>query len=283
MITLRKVLGVTAVLAVLTNVLLVASNHLSGPHALALTAAVEIFLGTAYSVVSWRVSRAQRVPITQLIPPLALLEAEAQAWADLFRFFRRTQVIPPSATALTATAGAWVLPTMLSAAILIEVLAVELTVPWLWLRGLLMAVSLYSLGLMWGVTAAMFVYPHFVDRVNRDLVLRRGRTVVLRVPLSDIQSAHLKRGFGSSGHLVASGVLQLGGPEGTNVNIALRRALPAQRERWPWQKPVHEMVSRVEMHNDHPAVALHALTPPGTVDPYFLDGCGFRASISGGN
>jgi len=102
---------------------------------------------------------------------------------------------------------------MFTVAIVIEIIVIELLVPWPWLRLLLLLGSLYSIPLLWGYLAGRVVHPHYL---GEDLVLREGRTEVLRVPATDIVAVREVRGFAAR----REGLI-LGGPEGTNVEIHL--------------------------------------------------------------
>lgn len=108
------------------------------------------------------------------------------------------------------------MPAAFTAAICIEIIAVELLVPWLWLRLVLLFTSLYSIVLLWGVLAGRVVHPH---HLGGELVLRQGREEILRVPADEIAAVRAVRGFEAEPRALRDGRLVLGGPEGTNVEV----------------------------------------------------------------
>ena len=154
---------------------------------------------------------------TQALPALRLFVHEVRALADLWRLGRGRVVVPEGAVALPARRGWWQLPAMLTVAMVIEIVAVELLVPWPLARLLLLIASLYSIPLLWGYLAGRIVHPHYL---GADLVLREGRRELLRVPADEIVAVRAVRGFAAERGGVGK-QLVLGGPEGTNVEIRL--------------------------------------------------------------
>lgn len=249
--------GITAAV-VAVDLVLVLTGRLSGGVALALLLAIEAALLAFFFLVSWRESRVRGVPLVQLVPPLALIIKEIHAWSDLFRLFRGRHYVPQGCTPLPARTGLWQLPIMLTVAVLIEVVVVELLVPWLWLRLPLLVISLYSLGLMWGMLAARAIYPHYIDHEGSRLVLRRGRMTVLHVPLEALARISHERSYDSIEHQVENEQLTLGGNSGTTTRLDLNQPLPAVLDRWPWQPRNTAEVTRINFFVDEPdsAVAL---------------------------
>lgn len=167
------------------------TGRVSGVGAVALFLAVEAALGGTYV---WSSLRRGIRPL-----PVRILLHEIRAIDDLGQLPARTRW--------------WHLPAMFTVAIVIEIIVIELLVPWPWLRLLLLLGSLYSIPLLWGYLAGRVVHPHYL---GEDLVLREGRTEVLRVPATDIVAVREVRGFAAR----REGLI-LGGPEGTNVEIHL--------------------------------------------------------------
>lgn len=188
------------------------SGRVSGAGAVAFFLGVEATVFAGYLL--W--CRRRGVHPLETLPLLRYVRVELHAWADLSRLLRRRTVVPEGTVALHARRGWWQLPAAFTAAIGIEIIAVELLVPWLWLRLLLLVTSLYSIVLLWGVLAGRVVHPH---HLGGELVLRQGREEILRVPVDEIGTVRSVRGFEADTRVVRDGRLTLGGPEGTNVEV----------------------------------------------------------------
>jgi len=216
------------------------SGIINGAGAVALFLGAEACIALTALLVAWRTGRD--------ILPLRLIRHELGAWADLARLLRGRRVVPEGSVALPAQCGWWHLPVMISVATAIEITAIELLLPWPTVRLVLLLLSIYSLLLLWGYVAAGVVHPHFL---GDELVLRRGRTVVARIPLDDVQEVRSERTFEAGSHAIVDTQLILGGPEGTNVRINCSPT-PALLPRWPWQPDRHVAVTRCALWLDAP-------------------------------
>lgn len=201
----RCVLPMAVVAVALLDAWLWWNRYLSGWGAVALFLAVEAALAGAYV---WSALRRGIRPL-----PVRILLHEVRAITDLGRLLKGRVVVPEGAVPLHARTRWWHLPAMFTVAIVIEIIVIELLVPWPWLRLLLFAGSLYSIPLLWGYLAGRIVHPHYL---GEDLVLREGRQEILRVPATDIVEVREVRGFAAR----REGLI-LGGPEGTNTEIHL--------------------------------------------------------------
>lgn len=246
----RKVLAGIGLGVLAADLYLVGTGRISGPVAVAALLAGEFLLFGLFLLVSHRQSRRLGVPLTQLVPPLRLVTVEAGAWADLWRLFRGRVVVPEGAVALPARQGIWQLPVMFSAAVGIEIMAVELLLPWPWVRLVLLILSLYSLPLFWGFFAARSVRPHYIDR--NALVLRHGRTVVARVPRASVDTVTGQRRFDDGEWAISDEALMLGSSTGTNVTLTLRSPVSATAQRWFWQSGQITPVRRIHLWLDEP-------------------------------
>lgn len=246
----RKLLLVPALLVAVADLWLLGTGRISGPVAVAALLTAELVLLGMFLGSSWLVAKRRGIPLTTLMPPLKLFVWEASAWRDLWFLLRGRVLVPADAVALPARRGVWQLPTMFSAAIMIEIVAVELLLPWLWLRLVLLATSLYALPLMWGVIAARMIRPHYLTA--EELVLRRGNTVVAQIPRHQITAARLDRRFSAEQWDISAEVLTLGGQDGTNVLLTVAGPVPAGHDRWPWQPKRSSPVSTVLLWLDEP-------------------------------
>ncbi|GEM_PF-3176107 len=214
----NRALRLTLTVVIALDVLAWASGRLSGLHSVALLVAVECATVVVYLAVEWHRGK----PPLEALPPLRWLVYELHAWVDLWRLIRGKVIIPPGSTPLHSKDGWWHFPAMISGATLIEIIAVELLLSWVWLRVFLLLGSLYSLMLLWGYLAGKVVYPHYI---GSDLVLREGRKVILRVPLELITGVRIQRNFDTQ-RKTAGRSFVLPGPEGTNTHVLLAAEAP---------------------------------------------------------
>lgn len=246
----RKLLLVIAVLVLVADLWLLGTGRISGPVAVTALLAAELGLLGVFLGSSWLVARRRGIPLTTLVPQLKFIVWEATAWRNLWYLLRGRVLAPADSVALPARRGMWQLPAMFSGALVIEIVAVELLLPWWWLRLVFLVGSLYSLPLMWGVVAARMIRPHYLTA--DELVLRRGSEVVARIPRRQLRAARLDRGFGAQQWDISAGVLSLGGQDGTNVLLTLTEPVPAGHDRWPWQVKRTSPVSTVRLWLDQP-------------------------------
>lgn len=236
---------------VTVEVVLWQSGIISGPMAFLSILSAELLLLVSVILLVWRRSRRTGVPLTTLMPPLRMLLLEARMFIDLYRLVRRDVRVPEHATALSSTSGLWTLPLALTIATVIEIIAIELILPWPAVRIILAVLSVYSLLWLWAIFGQRVVYPHYLTK--DALVLRCGRTVVAR--LTDIETITSERGFDSDSHNIAEGVLILASGEGTNITVRCQPS-PALPFHWPWQNPSPESVSQVRLWVDDPYLLL---------------------------
>jgi hypothetical protein len=107
-----------------------------------------------------------------------------------------------------------------------EVVAVELFVPWTWLRWLLLALGVWALLLVVAAIVVGTTHPHLLTADT--LVLRLYTRPVARVPRSAIASATLSTTRDAAAPGLAGGRLHLPGPSGeATVRLDLSGAVPA--------------------------------------------------------
>lgn len=147
----------------------------------------------------------------------------------------------------------------LTAVMLIEIVVVHFLLPAGVVRVVALVLSVWGLVFVWSMIAGERVRPGYVN--DRELVLRRGKKVFAVVLLIDVSVVRRDRTFEAE-VAVGGGELVVGGPVGTNVVLELRSPVAAARDRYPWQKPVWEDVSRVRFYSGGEVRVLERLGAP---------------------
>ncbi|MEJ6018622.1 hypothetical protein [Corynebacterium sp. H113] len=172
-------------------------------------------------------------------------------WADLVRLIRRQELVPADATPLRGSADIWHLPLAMTIASVIEIVAIELLVNALWLRLLLLIMSIYGVLMMWGIIGGQLTRPHYATPTN--IVLRHGREVLAVIPRTTITRIRHARGYCDERRVCDGNHLVLGGPNGTNVLIELSHPVKVAHDTWPWQKKRVSEVNAIELWLEKPA------------------------------
>lgn len=203
------------------------------------------------------------VALDAALPPVVarLLRYEIQVWVALYRRLRRRPNIAPGATAF-GYGGAMRFPLVgLTVVSMVEVVAVELIVPWPPVRWLLVLLGGYGMVWLLGFVASMWVNPHTVGPA--ELRLRFGFFADLAVPTALLRSARREL-TGSHRETVEyeDGTLSVSVLGVTDVCVELTEPYPVDLGR-AGVRPVH----RVRLHADDPRAAVRALCEAITVRP----------------
>ncbi len=148
---------------------------------------------------------------------------------------------------------------VLTGASVIEIVAVEVLLPWPVPRAVLLVAGIWSLRVMIAVLAGYVVHPHLVGPAG--LRVRYGTVVDLALPWTDVSGVRsVLRARDGAAVQVVDGVLHLVVSGQTNVEVALVEPV---RVTLPGKGPVE--VTSVRMHVDTPgafvAAAHRALAP----------------------
>lgn len=136
----------------------------------------------------------------------------------------------------------------------LEIVLVELAVPWAPLRLVLLVLGVLSAVWFLALIATLYKYPHSVD--PRSLRLRYCSFFDFRVPVDDVETvtvSRLRRSMERSAEVV-DGVLVLEVMRATNVSITLRREHHADLG-LRGRTPVHQ----VDFWADDPAAAVRLI------------------------
>ncbi|MFD5867711.1 hypothetical protein ACFWGD_03715 [Corynebacterium sp. NPDC060344] len=193
-------------------------------------------------------------------PAVWVFRHEIRVWADLIRLLRRQRVVPPRRIPIPAVEGLWGIPGMMTVATIVELIAIELLLPWPEVRVVLALVSIYSLLILWSFIGQRVVYPH---SVGPELILRHGRTIIARIDAAAVGEVLVVRDYAAEQHAVGGGVLTLSNGQGTNVRVALHAgAVPVETRppTWiPWKKKPMETITEVALWADDPIEAVAAI------------------------
>jgi hypothetical protein len=151
------------------------------------------------------------------------LRGQARLLQSLVLWMRRRHDVPPGATALPYGREGRVLGLALLAASVIEVVAVELVVPWPGVRLVLLVLGLYGVLAVLGWVADLSVRPHVLTA--ESLRLRLGSATEVDVPLAAVERVS-RRLRGAEGTVtLADGTLVLAVGNQTQIEVRLTEPL----------------------------------------------------------
>ncbi|MFD4369529.1 hypothetical protein [Rhodococcus sp. NPDC058521] len=122
--------------------------------------------------------------------------------------------------------GTLVIPVAFAVAAGIEVVVLHVLIPWMWLQGGVLVLSVLSLLMLLGHFAIDRSHPHYAT--SGRLILRRSGEVVAEVDLDDIDVVAHRRRFTETAATIADGRLFLPNADGTMVDVALKSPVPAR-------------------------------------------------------
>ncbi|MGW0521544.1 hypothetical protein [Crossiella sp. NPDC003009] len=179
---------------------------------------------------------------------------EIQMFGALWHRLRGRRLVPAGARTIDY-AGGLAAPLLVAvAAAVIEIVAGELLVPWLWLRLVLLAIGAY--GLLWvlGLLAATRVYPHAVGPA--ELRLRFACFTEVVVPLIKLGAVR-KEFCGRHERMIEvdGGTLSFASLGTTGVLVEL-----TEPHEVDLGKRGRHRIERIRLHADDPAAAVAVLS-----------------------
>jgi hypothetical protein len=160
---------------------------------------------------------------------------EAGTWRSLARWVTRRPDVPSGAVPFTYHLPLVAPAVVLAGLSLLEVVAVDVLVPWPWpaLRVAVLAVGVWGALLTIGMGVGAIVYPHLVTA--EGLRVRAGAGLDLHIVWEDVaEIRRVRRDHpGIRAALVDHGVLSVGVGNTTNVAVRLRRPITARLPRGP--------------------------------------------------
>ena len=154
---------------------------------------------------------------------------EVKLYRALLRWVTRRPDVPVGATAFTYVKAVAVLLWAFVIVSAIEVVALELILPWETVRLIALVLGLWGLVWMLGLTASYHVYPHLVDA--EGIRVRDGVARDIRIPWDAVGSLRSRERSRESSKAVqldeaeGASVLHLVTSSRTNVDVVLSRPL----------------------------------------------------------
>lgn len=160
-------------------------------------------------------------------PVVTLLRHEIGGFMSIVLLLRRKQDVPEGATVIRYGASQKTFLIVMMGLTPVEIVIVELLLPWLWLRIVLLIAALYGLVWMFGFYAGVRTRPHYVDA--HRLVMRTGHLAAASVDAGAIRSVQREnheqyKGFVS----VVDDVVAVPGMNGTSLTVTLEPETPVR-------------------------------------------------------
>jgi hypothetical protein len=183
-----------------------------------------------------------------------LLRHEVHILVALFRWVTRRPDVARGDTAIPYGDSVRIVMIGFIVVSAIEVVVMELIVPWPTIRFVLFVLGIYGLVWMVGFAAAVWIRPHTIG--PRGLCLRFGYRADVTIPIEKLASArkHLK-GSHQKTLEYADGTAAVAVMGVTNVCVELHGPYDIELGR----SGIHR-ISRVRFRADDPATAIHAVT-----------------------
>jgi hypothetical protein len=183
-----------------------------------------------------------------------LIRHEFHILAALFRLVTRRRDVARGETAIPYGDSVRILMIGLIVVSAIEVIVMELIVPWPTIRLVLFIVGIYGLMWMIGFAAAVSVRPHTIG--PRELRLRFGYLADVRIPVEKLASARKNlKGSHRKTLEYADGTVAVAVMGVTDVCVELREPHDVDLGR----RGIHR-ISRIRFRADDPAAAVQAIS-----------------------
>ncbi len=160
-------------------------------------------------------------------PMVTLLRHELGSLVSIALLVRGRKDVPAGATVIKYGSTHKVFLIVMMVLIPVEIVFVELLVPWAWLRTVLLVFAIYSAIWLFGFYAALHTRPHYVDA--HQLVLRMGYLTMISVDVDAIRS--VRRDY----HPKYKGLVAVGddyvavpGMSGTVLTVSIDPQTPVQ-------------------------------------------------------
>ncbi|MGI5215403.1 hypothetical protein [Plantactinospora sp. CA-290183] len=160
-------------------------------------------------------------------PVVTLLRHELGGLMSVILLLRGRKDVPADATVIQyGTAHKAFLMVMMVLAPL-EILVVELLVPWAWLRILLLVLAIYGVGWLFALYAGLHTRPHYVD--DQHLVLRMGHLAAVSVDVGSLRAVRRESHDGYKGLVsVTHDVVAVPGMSGTALTVTVEPETPVR-------------------------------------------------------
>ena len=186
-------------------------------------------------------------------PVAAVVTHELLLWSSLVQLARRRRHgMAPGSAAIPYDAALRPMMLALVAVSVVELVVLELVIPWQPVRLVLAVLGVWGLLMVLGMTAANVVRPHVVS--DDELRLRSGAWAQARIPLHAVATVAARRRHSEGGGaLLVEGALVIGVCGGTDVDVHLHEPTRLTTSRG------EVTVDVVRFAADDPAAAVRAL------------------------
>lgn len=192
-------------------------------------------------------------------PLLRPAVAELRAFGSLVLAARRKRKVPPGAAWFGYTRGTMAFPAVMIGVSIVELVIAHLLVPWVWLRLVMLVLTVWGVLFVCGYFASRIVHPHLVT--DETLQLRWGRHVVLTTPLTNVVAVTAHVNHAHTQPVIEGGRLVLTQFQSTNVLVRFADPVAASAPVPRKHLPADFRATEVQLYVDAPEALLRTFRP----------------------
>jgi len=182
---------------------------------------------------------------------------ELRMFGSLVRLITRRRRVPAGATPFGYTRQTMAIPLVFIGLSLVELVVVHLMVPWVWMRVVLLVLTVWGVVFLLGYLASRIVHPHAVT--PDELQLRWGLTRVLTVARADIVDVAVHLDHSRTQPELDGELLVLTAFQSANVRVRFAAPIPADPPVARKQRTANVRVREVRLYVDEPEAFVVAL------------------------
>lgn len=183
-------------------------------------------------------------------PIVTLLRHEIGGFLSMVLLLRGRKDVPADATVIRNGSAQKTFLVVMMVLTPLEIVIVELLVPWAWLRVVLLVLALYGIVWMFGFYFGVHTRPHYVD--SRQLVLRTGHLAGVSVDIGAVRAVRREYHGEYKGLVsVTDDVVALPGMNGSSMTVTLEPGTPVHIQ---GRGTVHAGAVRFESDDDAAAI-----------------------------
>lgn len=160
-------------------------------------------------------------------PMVTLLRHELGGLMSMILLLRGRKDVPADATPIRYGSAQKTFMIVMMVLGPLEIVLVELIVPWAWLRTILLIVAIYGVIWMFGYYSGLHTRPHYIDA--KRLVLRNGHLAAVSVDVGFVHATRRETHEKYKGLVsVKDDVVAVPGMSGTALTVTLEPETPVQ-------------------------------------------------------